>query len=219
MQKILLCNFLSIVMVQKLIYTIGHSNQAIDEFRELVQVFNVNCIIDVRSVPASAYTPQFNQDALKYYLKRFNISYLHFGKEFGARRYDCLDKDNNVNFDEAVKTNYFQDGVHRLIQGIDKGYNVALMCSESQPIECHRFAMISRYLNEHSFDVKHILKEKVLATHLEIQNTMIAEYLKKKKISEVDALFGLYTAHQQVIDAYKIKNKEIAYHAQMEETL
>jgi uncharacterized protein (DUF488 family) len=198
-------------MIDRLIYTVGHSNHRIDEFRELIQVFDVNCIVDVRSVPASAYTPQFNQEVLKRYLREFNISYLHFGKEFGARRYDCLDENDNVNFETAVKTDIFQDGVKRLIQGIDKGYNVALMCSEARPIECHRFAMVSRYLDEHHFEVKHILKEKVLASHSDIQNEMIAEYLKKRKIREIDSLFDDYTKKQQIIDAYRIKNQEIAY--------
>ena len=73
-------------MENKLIYTVGHSNQEIEEFRSLIQTFDINCIVDVRSVPASAYTPQFNQDNLKYYLRQYNIVYLHFGKEFGARR-------------------------------------------------------------------------------------------------------------------------------------
>ena len=76
-------------MENKLIYTVGHSNQEIEEFRSLIQTFDINCIVDVRSVPASAYTPQFNQDNLKYYLRQYNIVYLHFGKEFGARRNDC----------------------------------------------------------------------------------------------------------------------------------
>ena len=47
-------------MENKLIYTVGHSNQEIEEFRSLIQTFDINCIVDVRSVPASAYTPQFN---------------------------------------------------------------------------------------------------------------------------------------------------------------
>ena len=91
-------------MENKLIYTVGHSNQEIEEFRSLIQTFDINCIVDVRSVPASAYTPQFNQDNLKYYLRQYNIVYLHFGKEFGARRNDCLDDNGYVNFEKAINS-------------------------------------------------------------------------------------------------------------------
>ena len=41
------------------VYTIGHSNHTIEYFVELLQAHNINCLIDVRSVPHSAYTPQF----------------------------------------------------------------------------------------------------------------------------------------------------------------
>ena len=43
------------------IFTVGHSNHTIDYFLELLQAQNIDCLIDVRSMPASKYNPQFNQ--------------------------------------------------------------------------------------------------------------------------------------------------------------
>ena len=75
------------------LYSIGHSSQTQEEFLALLVQHGVNCIVDVRSVPASKYAPQFNQEVLKGFLKRNGVQYLSFGDEFGARRTDSFDED------------------------------------------------------------------------------------------------------------------------------
>ena len=62
-------------MLNNIIYTVGHSNHSIDYFKELIDTYKINCIIDVRSVPASTYNPQFNKDALNNYLIYHKIIY------------------------------------------------------------------------------------------------------------------------------------------------
>lgn len=46
------------------LYSIGHSNQTFDEFVAMLKNQGINVIVDVRSVPASKYTPQFNREPL-----------------------------------------------------------------------------------------------------------------------------------------------------------
>ncbi|WP_414648338.1 DUF488 family protein, partial [Dinghuibacter sp.] len=46
------------------IYTIGHSTHQLDYFLELLKGFSINCLIDVRSVAASTYNPQYNKEPL-----------------------------------------------------------------------------------------------------------------------------------------------------------
>ena len=53
------------------ILTIGHSTHELDYFLHLVTTHHVTAIADVRSVPASRFTPQFNRDALKRALLAF----------------------------------------------------------------------------------------------------------------------------------------------------
>ena len=50
------------------IYTVGHSTHPLDYLLELLKEYGVNCLIDIRSVPASAYNPQYNQEPLKNFL-------------------------------------------------------------------------------------------------------------------------------------------------------
>ena len=57
------------------LYSVGHSNQSQEEFLQLLLAHDVNCIVDVRSVPASKYTPQFNMEPLKWFLKSHDIQY------------------------------------------------------------------------------------------------------------------------------------------------
>ena len=150
------------------LFTIGHSNQSQEEFLAMLRRHGVNCVVDVRSVPASKYTPQFNMEQLRGFLKHNDVQYLHFGNEFGARRTDCINEDGQVDFEEAVKTTAFLSGVERIKNGIEKGYHIALMCSEANPLECHRFSLVAHYFHENGWDVQHILKDAELASHREI---------------------------------------------------
>lgn len=200
------------------LYSIGHSSQTQEEFHALLTPFGVNCIVDVRSVPASKYSPQFNQETLKGFLKSHGVQYLHFGDEFGARRTDSLDEDGQVNFELAIKTPSFQQGVARLMKGFEKGFQVALMCSEADPLECHRFSLVSRYFYDQGIDVQHILKDGSLASHASLEKEMINQYLhaRKYRLPEVDLLFGTYTEEEQRKDAYRLKNKEIGYKPELQ---
>lgn len=200
------------------LYSIGHSNQTQEDFLALLKTFGINCIVDVRSVPASKYSPQFNQENIKRLLESNNIQYLHFGKEFGARRTDSIDENGQVNFEKAVKTQAFTAGALRIMRGLTRGYKIALMCSESEPLECHRFSLVSRYFHDNNVDVQHILKDATLASHESLEQEMINTYLHSRKyhLSEVDLMFGTYTQEDQRRDAYRLKNKEIGYRFQEE---
>jgi uncharacterized protein (DUF488 family) len=205
--------------MQSKIYTVGHSSQTQEEFLSLISAFDIDCIVDVRSVPASKYTPQFNLEQIKWFLKARGVQYLHFGDEFGARRTDCINDDGQVDFELAVKTPAFLRGVERLRKGLEKGFTISLMCSEAEPLECHRFSLVSRYFYDNGFEVNHILKGGEIAAHKELETKMIQEYMHAKKyhLPEVDMLFGSYTANDQRRDAYRLKNKEIGYKPQLQE--
>lgn len=200
------------------LYTIGHSNQTQDDFLGKLFMYHINCVVDVRSIPASKYSPQFNLEELRWFLKGHDIQYLHFGDEFGARRTDCINQDGQVDFEEAVKTPAFTSGVERLTKGMDKGFHITLMCSEANPLECHRFSLISRFFYDQGVDVQHIMKDAELASHSTLEKKMIEEFLHSKKyhLPDIDQLFGTYTPEMQRADAYRLKNKEIGYKPQLQ---
>lgn len=187
------------------IYTIGHSNHEPEAFVELLQHFGINCLVDVRSIPASGRFPQFNKATLSEFLKSKNIQYLHFGKEFGARHTDpaLLDDGGKVDFEKVRQTQDFKNGVERLRAGLEKGYVVALMCSEAEPFDCHRFSMISGFLEKSGFEVRHILRDKTLKSNIQLENQLLKKYNHALPLTP--------SLDEQVAEAYRLRNKDIAF--------
>jgi uncharacterized protein (DUF488 family) len=194
-----------------IIYTVGHSTHQPDYFLELLKEYNVNCLIDVRSIPASSYNPQYNQEPLSNFLKNNGITYLHFPEEFGARHTDpdLLDDEGKVDFERVRKSWNFKNGVERLWLGIDKGFTIALMCSESDPFDCHRFSMISIALEKDGFEVKHIIKDKSLKSNAELEKQLLKKY--EKKLPKPDMFNPNVSKDDQITEAYRLRNKEIAF--------
>ena len=113
--------------------TLGHSNHSQEDFLRLLQTHSITCVVDVRSMPASKHSPQYNQDILERFLKYHHINYHFFGREFGARRTDSYNLQGQVDFELAVKTDLFQHGAKR-INTLQKG----LCCSKPRrPICLH----------------------------------------------------------------------------------
>jgi uncharacterized protein (DUF488 family) len=200
------------------LYTVGHSNHTQDEFLRLLNTHFVNCVVDVRSVPASSHNPQFNQEPLGWFLREKNIDYQFFGRELGARRMDCINQDGLVDFERAIHTAFFQEGVDKLMGLLDTKI-VTLMCSEAEPLECHRFALVARYFYEHRVGVFHILKDASVVSHHSLEQKRVDTYLHAKRpmLAQVDELFGTYNTEQQLQDAYRLKNKEIGFRLKTDE--
>ncbi len=205
-------------MERQVIYTIGHSSHPIEVFLDLLKTFSINCLIDVRSMAASAYNPQYNKVPLSDFLKQNGITYLHFAEEFGARHTDpdLLDDDGKVNFELVRRSWNFKTGVERLWQGIEKGFTIALMCSESEPFDCHRFSMISIALEKEGMEVIHILKDKTTKTNAELENQLLKKY--DKKIPKPDMFRPDITLNDQLKEAYRLRNKDIAFSAYSKQT-
>lgn len=193
-------------MEKPIIYTVGHSTHPLDYFLELLKEYSISCLVDVRSVAASSYNPQYNKEALSNFLKNNKISYLHFSEEFGARHTDpdLLDEDGKVDFTKVIQSWNFKKGVERLWQGIEKNFIIVLMCSESEPLECHRFSMISLALEQDGFEVKHILKDKTLKVMEELESQLLKKY--DKKIPEPDMFEPDIQRKDQLKVAYRLCN-------------
>jgi len=198
-------------MDSPVIYTIGHSTHHVDYFLELLREYGVNCVIDVRSVAASSYNPQYNEEPIKNFLKNNKITYLHFAEEFGARRTDpdLLGEKGKVDFEKVRNAWSFQNGLKMVWQGIKKGDVMAIMCSESEPLDCHRFSMVSVGLEDDGFEVKHILKNKSIKTNEELKNELLNKF--KKKLPQIDLFHPNITTEDQLKVAYQLENQEIGF--------
>ena len=198
-------------MLKPSIYTVGHSTHSLDFFLELLNAYSVNCLIDVRSVAASSYNPQYNKEPLSNYLKSNGIDYKHFGIEFGARHTDpdLLDEENRVDFELVRKSWNFRNGIDQLMQLNNDGCSIALMCSESDPMECHRFSMISIELEKNELEVRHILKDKTIILNSELEKQLLKKF--EKKLPYPDLFQPNITLEDQLKVAYRLHNKEVGY--------
>ena len=172
-------------MDKKPIYTIGHGNRKSEDFLALLKEFGIEYVIDVRSQPYSKFNPQFNQNHLKFFLEKNKIKYVFMGDNIGGRPRDrsCYDNEGKVDYESVMTKEFFINGIQRLKTAYDKNVNVVIMCSESNPCECHRSKLIGKVLNTDNIIVNHIDEN----GKVKDQATVINEL--NKGLSAID-LFG-----------------------------
>lgn len=144
-----------------LVCTIGHSTRAIEEFVSLLTINDVDCVIDVRTVPRSRHNPQYNQDSLPASLAAYGIGYRYF-QDLGGLRHASKDSPNtgwrNASFRgyaDHMQSQQFRDAVEQLCT-LAQGGRCALMCAESVPWRCHR-SMVGDALLVRGLKVEHIV--------------------------------------------------------------
>ena len=68
------------------VFTVGHSTHAAEEFLDLLGSAGIEAIADIRRYPGSRRFPHFNVEALSESLAGVGIAYLPLGAELGGRR-------------------------------------------------------------------------------------------------------------------------------------
>jgi uncharacterized protein (DUF488 family) len=139
------------------IFTVGHSNKQTEEIISWFKKNNIEVLADVRSIPYSQHVPQTNREAMQLALKNANIKYVFMGDQLGGRPAGVDVKDNFGNYDysELASTNRFQEGLKNLLKGAEE-YTLCILCSEEDPVKCHRGLLISRELAKLGVEVRHI---------------------------------------------------------------
>ncbi len=192
----------------KELFTIGHSNHSLDHFLELLSAHQISAIADVRSSPYSKYSPQFNKDVLKSALRNENIDYVFLGRELGAHRSeDSCYIDGQANYDIIAQLPTFRNGLERVLQRSEH-YRIALMCSESDPITCHRTILVCRELKRVCPDLE--------ITHILGDGTGERQEVSEKRLMNLHKLqpelFGDLTSMSGLIEkAYDLQAEKIAY--------
>jgi len=186
------------------VFTIGHSTHSLEQFIALLQQHGITAVGDVRSKPFSRYNPQFNREQLEKTLPDCGITYRFLGEELGARSDDpaCYEG-GKVQYDRLAKTQVFQSGLERVRSGM-KSYRIALMCSEKEPLECHRAILVARHLVDLGISVQHIHADGSLESH----EAALERLFQQLNLPECD----LFRSHEDVLeDAYRLQGERIAY--------
>lgn len=165
------------------IYSIGHGNKNIEEFVAELKSFSIQYLLDIRSKPFSKWSPQYNQNELKSDLEKNNIKYVFLGNTLGGLPDDrsCYNSDGKVVYELIKDKEFFKQSLQRLITANEKNINIAIMCSESKPEECHRSKLIGEELLKKNISIKHIISKEVIKT----QEAVINELTKGKGTMDI----------------------------------
>ncbi len=158
------------------VYSVGHSNHALDRFIELLRESGIQVLADVRSHPYSRFAPHFNAAPLRAAVERLGLKYVFLGAELGGQPSDdrFYDASGHVRYDEVASCARFREGIRGLLDDVAK-QRVALMCSEEDPRVCHRYLLITRVLDRLGVQVLHIRGDGRLQTSDELEQETARE--------------------------------------------
>lgn len=141
----------------KVLYSIGHSNQSLETFLELLKKHQVEVVVDVRSKPYARYATHFSAPLIQKSITDAGFKYLFLGRELGGKpdRQDFYDAEGKVDYARIAESCLFRSGMTRLKKGLSI-YRIALMCGEENPEGCHRRHLIARAAQEDGIIVQHI---------------------------------------------------------------
>jgi uncharacterized protein (DUF488 family) len=184
------------------VFTLGHSNHAIEHFLSLLRAHRIELLVDVRSTPFSRFNPQFNRQRLEASLGEAGMGYLFLGDELGARSADdaCYDEGGRVSYARLAQTELFKRGLRRVIEE-SQTKRVALMCAEREPLDCHRTILVTRELEKEQVPVVHIRADGSLGPHRQVMERLV----ESLGLTEPDLFADPFEA------AYEAQGRKIAY--------
>ena len=196
------------------IYTIGHSNYTIERLIDMLRHYNINCVVDIRGTPYSKYNVQFDKETIRYTLSNAGFIYIYMAKELAAKRInkESYNEEGYSDFEKVIKEKEFLEGIERLKNGCNKGYNIVLLGAMQEPIRCHRSILVGKALRKHGFNVKHILDDYSIASQEDIEQMLLDKYFSNREQMTIDDLIGNSLSREEMIEeGYRMANKEIGY--------
>jgi len=146
---------------QPVIHTVGFSTRTVEELEAILAGAGVRLLIDVRTVPRSRHTPQWNRDRAAAALPRHGIRYQHL-PALGGFRKPRPDSPNtgwrNLSFRgyaDYMASPVFAAGLDELL-ALAAGARTAFACTEAVPWRCHR-SLIADALTVRGVEVRHLM--------------------------------------------------------------
>ncbi|MGA7458137.1 MAG: DUF488 domain-containing protein [Methyloceanibacter sp.] len=187
------------------ILTIGHSRHSLERFIALLEGAGATAIADVRSAPVSRFSPHFNKNALAASLAGRNIDYLFLGKELGGRpEQKAMYTQGMADYEKMAGSPDFHAGIARLTEEAQRA-RVAAMCSEADPLDCHRCLLVARALAGNGIEVAHVIASGAIMPHEEAEDRL----LQLPNLAEAGLL--LSSRAERLAEAYRARARKVAY--------
>lgn len=157
-------------MSNSIVYTIGHSTKTVEQFINVLKAYDIQEVIDIRTIPRSRHNPQFNMDILSHVLRSSHIGYRHM-KSLGGLRHAHKGSINlgwhNASFRgfaDYMQTDEFKNSLKTVIKIAQEKITV-IMCAEALPWHCHR-SLVADALLVAKMEVIDIYSETISKPHL-----------------------------------------------------
>jgi uncharacterized protein (DUF488 family) len=170
------------------LFSVGHSNIPADRFVAMQRAVGVTAIADVRSTPFSRFCPWFSAKNLAPLLANEGIGYSAYGVELGGRPHDAA---------------LYRDGIADY-EAMARQADVCVMCSEREPLECHRCLLVTRALAARGLTVGHILHDGTIESHAATEQRLL------KLEGEGEDLF-VTGQNERLAAAYFRRARAVAY--------
>jgi len=152
-----------------IVYTVGHSTRAIEDFVALLKAFDIETLVDVRTIARSRHNPQYNEAELDASLGANDISYARLTGLGGLRHTTSASVNKaweNLSFRgyaDYMQTPEFLDSLQQLTR-IAARQPTVIMCAEAVPWRCHR-SLIGDALLIRGASVEDIFTDKSIRPH------------------------------------------------------
>jgi uncharacterized protein (DUF488 family) len=189
--------------------TIGHSNLPAPRFTAMLRAAGANAIADVRSMPVSRFCPWFSAKNLAPLLASESMDYRFFGEELGGRPGDpslyCdgIADYKVADYEAMARRPSFQAGLERLLQHARR-HRLCLMCSEREPLDCHRCLLVARALAARGASIGHILYDGAIEPHATTEQRLL-------QLADADNDLFASGQHDRLAAAYRRRSRAVAY--------
>jgi uncharacterized protein (DUF488 family) len=151
-------------------YTMGFSNRTWDQTVEILRAFRIERLIDIRTLPGSKHTPQFNLEHLQQALPGEGVEYIHL-KSLGGLRKPRKDSTLNAAWENSgfrgyadyMQTPEFEEALNQLITLL-KEKTTVYCCTEGVFWRCHR-QLVSDALLVRGYQPGHIFSASKVEAH------------------------------------------------------
>jgi len=150
------------------ILTVGHSVHSWVDFLRLLDQAGADAVVDVRSRPWSRL-PHFRRSELRARLNVNGFPYTCFGDALGG-----MPVTGPAGYEAMATSPIFEAGIVQVLK-IAERCRPVIMCAEHDPLECHRFLLVSRHLTEQcGINVEHIFRDGRIETQEQVENRLLA---------------------------------------------
>jgi uncharacterized protein (DUF488 family) len=142
------------------LFTIGHGSLELVVFLAALRRQRITRVVDVRSIPYSRWAPWTGFGRLGVELQREGIAYEFAGKELGGKPEspDLQTPAGTPDYARIAGSPAYTRAIERVLEaaGLER---LALLCSEANPMLCHRERLLARSLRERGASVRHIMSD------------------------------------------------------------